>query len=342
MPNNAQYAAFEREVNSIVDRTVDRLTRLISEYRGDGAFNINHPSVKPQAERILQDFYSDLNRYIEIRSNQRWRNAIEVLKNKTREAASKSGMTESQFTEAFAYEPKHFSEFIARRYGGKKLSNRVWSIAKELAAEFEYTVDTAISNGVPAKELARDIKKYLREPNRLYRRVRGPDGKLRLSAAAKAYNPGQGIYRSSYKNAFRLARTETNIAFHTATHRKAQELDFIVGIRINLSNNHPECDVCDILVGDYPKDFLFTGWHPQCRCNQTMILKTDSEFAKGADDQTKSINQVDDIPDAFKWYVTSYKSAVRKTFYGQDNEKYVKPLYDLAPKNYPNPCKDKK
>lgn len=51
---------------------------------------------------------------------------------------------------------------------------------------------------------------YDKVVERLYRRVRGADGKLHLSKAAKAYHPSQGVYRSSYKNAMRLTRTECN------------------------------------------------------------------------------------------------------------------------------------
>ena len=59
-------------------------------------------------------------------------------------------------------------------------------------------------------------------------------------------------------------------------------MDFVVGIEIHLSGNHtlngkPFHDICDELAGKYPKDFKFTGWHPQCRCFVTTILKTKEE-----------------------------------------------------------------
>ena len=47
---------------------------------------------------------------------------------------------------------------------------------------------------------------------------------------------------------------------------------FVLGIRIHLSGNHPEEDICDELAGDYPKDFLWRGWHPRCRCSMSSIL----------------------------------------------------------------------
>ncbi|GGE14040.1 MULTISPECIES: hypothetical protein [Sphingobacterium] len=66
-----------------------------------------------------------------------------------------------------------------------------------------------IKEGRSAAQMARDHKQYLAEPDRLFRRIRNFDGKLVLSKAAMEYNPGQVVYRSSYKNAMRLARAET-------------------------------------------------------------------------------------------------------------------------------------
>lgn len=136
------------------------------------------------------------------------------------------------------------------------------------------------------------------------------------------------MYRSSYKNARRLAATETNIAYHTADYLRWQQLDFVVGIRVELSNNHtlngrPFHDICDELSaprgsnntggrGCYPKDFKFTGWHPLCRCHALTILKTDDEIAEdtrrilaGEPTDTGSVNRVDDVPQEFKEWVDS-------------------------------------
>ena len=65
-------------------------------------------------------------------------------------------------------------------------------------------------------------------------------------------------------------------------------MDFVVGIKIELSNNHTCLDskghpraftnICDDLQGNYPKTFKFVGWHPHCRCHTTPILKTIDEM----------------------------------------------------------------
>ena len=55
------------------------------------------------------------------------------------------------------------------------------------------------------------------------------------------------------------------------------DLGFVLGQRIQLSKNHPKKDICDKLAGDYPKDFVFDGWHVQCFCFATPILIDEDE-----------------------------------------------------------------
>ena len=69
--------------------------------------------------------------------------------------------------------------------------------------------------------------------------MKGADGKLALSKNAKAFHPGQGVYRSSYKNAMRLTLTETNAAYRLADQDQWQRMDFVVSMRVHKSKNHP-------------------------------------------------------------------------------------------------------
>ena len=92
----------------------------------------------------------------------------------------------------------------------------------------------------------------------------------------------QGVYRSSYKNALRMTVTENNIAYRTADFVQQQEMDFVIGIEIRLSDNHPCDDICDDLAGVYPKKFKFTGWHPFCRCYTIPKLAEREELNKWA------------------------------------------------------------
>lgn len=207
--------------------------------------------------------------------------------------------------------------FLARRENGLNLSDNVWRYTNQFKGEIEMALDVGIRNGRSADDLSRDVREYLKNPHKLFRRVRDKHGELQLSKNAAAYHPGRGVYRSSYMNARRLAATETNIAYRTADHLRWQQLDFVVGIEIHLSNNH-NCkgvpagtfyDICDELKGKYPKDFQFVGWHPHCRCYATSILKTEEELAAdnesiltGGDVSEGSVNEVTAPPEGFtKW-----------------------------------------
>lgn len=207
--------------------------------------------------------------------------------------------------------------FQQRKVGGLNLSERVWCYAEQFREEIEMGLDVGLRNGLSADQMSRDLRSYLRHPDKLFRRVRDERGQLHLSKAAAAFHPGRGVYRSSYMNARRLAATETNIAYRTSDHTRWQQMDFVVGIEIVLSNNHtckgadgkphPFHDICDELAGRYPKDFKFTGWHPHCRCHAVSILKTPKEIAEdtrkimnGEAPDTPSVNEVKDVPPAFR------------------------------------------
>lgn len=182
-----------------------------------------------------------------------------------------------------------------------------------------------------------DIRQYLKRPDMLFRRVRDEHGNLQLSRRAAAYHPGRGVYRSSYKNARRLAATETNIAYRTADHLRWQQMDFVVGIEIRTSpTNHPVPDICDDLKGKYPKDFKFTGWHPHCRCIALSILKTEEEMDADTErilngeppsDPNSSVNAVTDVPKEFKDWVEDNKERAERSFsvpyFLKDNQQYL-------------------
>ena len=154
-------------------------------------------------------------------------------------------------------------------------SARVWNLSKQYRTEIEMALDIAISEGTPANELASTLKKYLRNPDSLFRRYRDKNGVLQLSKKAKEYHSGQGVYRSAYKNAERLARTEINIAYRKADIERWQSMDMIAGYEIKRSRHPYSCEICDMMKGVYPKSFVWVGNHPNCRCYMTPIFKVD-------------------------------------------------------------------
>jgi predicted ABC-type ATPase len=171
-------------------------------------------------------------------------------------------------------------QFVKRTEAGMNLSDRIWKGLGPHRPNLEADLGLGILEGRSAKDLAADIKKHLIEPEKLFRRVRNAEGKLVLSKAARAYHPGKGVYRSSYKNALRVTATETNIAYRTADFERWNRLPFVTGIEVRLSPQHPRPDICDTLKGKYPKDFKFTGWHPFCICHAVPLMMNDKDYAK--------------------------------------------------------------
>lgn len=253
-------------------------------------------------------------------------------------------LTDEQYRRYYSNNDKARDAFIARKTAGLNLSDRVWNYTDQFKTEIEMGLDLGLRDGLSADEMSRTLRQYLKYPDKLFRRVRDEHGNLHISKRAAAFHPGQGVYRSSYKNARRLTATETNIAYRTADYVRHQQLDFVVGIEVHLSGNHtlngkPFEDICDELAGRYPKDFKFTGWHPLCRCYTTTILKTPEEMAE--DDRRimageepmpseESGNYVPDVPEGFGKWIDGNTERIERAkslpYFMRDNEKYIKPL----------------
>jgi len=69
-----------------------------------------------------------------------------------------------------------------------------------------------------------------------------------------------------------------NSSYRMADHLRWKKEDFILGFDVKLSEQHPQHDICDELQGRYPKDFVFTGWHPQCFCLAEPVRMEKKDF----------------------------------------------------------------
>lgn len=227
-----------------------------------------------------------------------------------------------------------FIESRMKRDNGLNLSDRVWNYTQQTKSEFEVAVsqvlENGISKGISAESLGRQVRQYLNNPDMMYRRyhrkqlmsdgtkkdivewrrrVIDKEGKVRFIKEDLA-KVGTGVYRSARQNALRLTITETNMAYNYSNCKRWESEPFVLGIRIRLSANHPEEDICDELAGDYPKTFMWLGWHPRCMCSVSPILmdrKSDEwkklrKMPKEEYEAYQSPNLVQNVPDKFsKW-----------------------------------------
>ncbi len=277
-----------------------------------------------QANAILRALYSSV--YNEIKGGviAEWGNANKSCDALITSIFGKKVKEDNHYARYFARNKESVDAFFKRKseYGGLNLSQRVWKYVGDFKTEMEMALSVAMGEGKSAATISREVRKYLQRPDMMFRRFRVKTGEQDIFDAdgnivgkepvygrvwkrkvvdavtgnvswqtvnLKDYSFGRGVYRSSYKNAMRLARTETNMAYRTADQERWRQLDFVIGYRVVLSDNHPEPDICNDLSakrgekgsrGVYPKDFVFKGWHPQCRCYVVPILADEKEFDK--------------------------------------------------------------
>lgn len=316
-----------------------------------GRFDTNKPlsfNDYPLTKRKVDELIKRLGEQIELSIVDGVRSEWTLANNKNNELCNRvfgdnlGKLTQAQYKRYYSNNETAQEAFIKRKDNGLSLSDRVWRYTDEFKDEIEMGLDLGIRAGQSAQDMAKDLKQYLKHPDMLFRRVRDEHGNLHLSKRAADFHPGRGVYRSSYMNARRLAATETNIAYRTADHLRWQQMDFVVGIEIHLSNNHnckgvPEgmfFDICDELKGKYPKDFKFTGWHPHCRCYATTILKTEDEMdadtqkiLNGEPLNDESVNKVEDVPNEFTKWVEDNKERAKgwttMPYFIRQNPQYI-------------------
>lgn len=309
---------YVRMVEAMFDKSTNDIAQLTAKLKTDGIFAFkDYPQLYSEVQDILQKLAYSVSTCIGLADEKEWIAAckkndafIDAIFDTTKLSKERLEQLHDRNLDAL-------KTFQKRKIDGMNLSQRVWKYVDQYKDQIEQGLDVGLGEGRSAAQLARDLKQNLREPDRLYRRVRNKRGNLVLSKNAKAYHPGRGVYRSSVKNAQRLTRSEINMAYRESDQLRWQSMDFIVGYEIHRSTHEPlcKCKLCERLVGKYPKWFKFKGWHPQCMCYVTPILGDDETFnenelgdlkaaLRGTTYQHKAPkNMINDVPDEFKKWV---------------------------------------
>lgn len=369
-------------VRRLYAAATDELLKLSAMKVSNGvsaAFSFSdNKRLSEQANAILRALYSGV--YNEIKGGviAEWENANKSCDALITSIFGKKVKEDNHYARYFARNKESVDVFFKRKseYGGLNLSQRVWKYVGDFKTEMEMALSVAMGEGKSAATISREVRKYLQRPDMMFRRFRVKTGEQDIfdadgnvvgkepvygrvwkrkvvdavtgnvswqTVSLKDYSFGRGVYRSSYKNAMRLARTETNMAYRTADQERWRQLDFVIGYRVVLSDNHPEPDICNDLSarrgekgsrGVYPKDFVFKGWHPQCRCYVVPILADEKEFDK----IQEAILNDEPIPESksvirepnkyFQDWWKSNKSRVAEAqslpYWVKDNPKYTK------------------
>lgn len=250
--------------------------------------------------------------------------------------------SDPNFAGWFARNEVAMDAFIGRTEAGLNLSDRIWKPVRQLRDEMEIAMTVSIGEGESASTMSRKVKQYLNDPDLMFRRFRykigedaegkpiyGKKWKKRIKDEATgtykwidydkdSYKVGAGYYKSASRNAMRVTRTETNMAYRRADNQRWQSLDFVLGQSIHPNNTHDEEDICDQLAGEYPKEFIFDGWHPQCMCIAVPILVPENEMIKILKAKMKgevyvpNVKPVKDYPEGFKEWVKDNRQNIKK------------------------------
>lgn len=336
--HRANLTKYKKQIDRLFDTLCQEAARLgirtgLEEDGGTFSFD-RFPTARKKADRLLARIRQQMESAIVSGTSNEW--ALSEAKNaeiieKLLEDTDIPRETIEAMKPRNADALKAFQE---RRKRGLTLSDRVWNVTSQAMGEVETAIGISIATGMDAPSLSRKVRGLLNNPTEMWRRyyvtrtrtdgtrqreaewrrkVVDEDGKVRFVKQPLSH-PGRGVYRSSYRNALRLAVTETNMAYHEADTLAWQQSPACIGIEVALSNNHT-CrgvkgvfyDICDELAGKYPKYFKFPGWHPFCRCVAIPITASKEEFVGYLKDMMagkdvsgmKFKGTVKDMPDAW-------------------------------------------
>lgn len=142
---------------------------------------------------------------------------------------------------------------------GLTVSERVWDLTARTEQDLKRLIANGIAQGNSPYEISKRIEKYV-------------SPKVGM-ADELGIQTGPGVYRSPYRNAMRIARTETNRAYTQASANFYKEKPWVESVDVTLSPDHDVADECDDLADGGPytpeqADGLIPA-HPHCMCTLT-------------------------------------------------------------------------
>jgi len=302
--------SYAEQVQSLID---DLILSVVSVLQSQSQYPTLFSLDTDRIDRLFEEYNSSLQSLILTSESAEWttaNTATTILVNSVIEEYL-DYISPTRRAAYFLTNADALAAFQKRSLQGLSLSERLWDISDQFRTQLSATISNALQRGTSAENLAREVQNLIASP-----------------ATIQRLNPS---ILDTHAMTMRLARSEINMAYRTAEQTRWQQLDFVVGYQILLSHRHPKTDICDLLKGKYPKDFVWTGWHPCDLCFCIPILKTEKElWSVDFNDifSTKSENEVTDTPSNFKSYIHTNHDQLAKLkhtpYFIKDNPKYVK------------------
>ena len=255
------------QVRMIYDRLNERAASIVESVGYDGSVEFSfadYPETKRDLQLLQRQFVGDMQSLVYSGTSAEWKrsNLLQDLVANKALKYYRAQVDGEKFKHYYQVNSDQLKAFQRRRERGLNLSAKLWNQSQVYKNSLEATISTAIEKGMSAVTLSKRISKYLNDWPSLQ-----ADYQEKFGKATNCYDCE---YRS-----IRLARNEINIAYRTAEQERWKQFDFILGYKIKLSGSHPAKDICDDLQGDYPVEFKFTGWHPNCYAEGTDVYTND-------------------------------------------------------------------
>lgn len=340
----AMYTDLVREIIEDFASEASRSAQSTGYTKGEKPFAFSdYPETRHAVTRMKQNFVNNMSSIIYNGVSQEWRESNLYQDMLAEDFIRETNVVIDGQKRSHYYETDNgaLKAFRRRQDKGLKLSTNIWNQAKDMQTELEATLSCALEKGMDAVTLSKRVSKYLRDYDKIKKDYK------------ELYGKAVNIHDCEYRS-MRLARSEINMAYRSAENARWQDMDFVIGMEIKTSNNHPDADVCNELAGKYPKDFDWVGWHPNCRCFKIPILKKPSEAFDEDGESKPSPEEVKDMPDNFKKWVRSNEKRIlaardhgTEPYFIRDNRKAVdgilnkKKIDDIAKERHANRTPEK-
>lgn len=321
----------EQRVSALFSALISKISPELRKWRENGSNEsvwVRNSALENMIDLRLTEFQSELLKLIVNNSTESWNLAADkndILVSQYIKNLAISELVKNGF---FDRNLHALESFQSRVDNGLTLSDRIFQTSQGAKQQFEFYLKSGIGTGRSADQISRDIRQLMTNPDKRFRRVRNESGELVPSKPMADYHPGQGVYRSAYKNALRVAVTETNMSYRLSDCERWKQLDFVLGFEVRRSRNAAPCAICDALVGRYPKDFIFPGWHPFCICIATPILMSHdqsanyflSKYSKKFKGKQQPIQYVDKLPESALQFMSNNPKQVSNSYWGKYND----------------------
>ena len=314
-------AGYMMRVRNIYDGLNEKAAMLVESvgYEGLAEFSFNdYPEIEREVKLLLSQFVGELQTLIYSGTSSEWKSS-NTFQDAVADKALKYYRAQvhgDRFKHYYRDNGDQLKAFLHRKENGLNLSSKLWNQSGNYKESLEVTISTAIEKGMSATALSKKLSRYLNDWPSLQ------------ADYQEKYGKATNIHDCEYRS-LRLARNEISMAYRSAEQARWQQFDFILGYKIKLSDSHPRYDICDDLAGDYPKDFKFRGWHPNCLCYTVPIVMSEDEY--WSDNRENSPNMVTAPPENFgKWVsenserIDEARSRGTLPYWVMDNREFVK------------------